>query len=225
MAEAAQHTRVPRTNIMRNERVAGTFEALPRPGSISWGLDLGSRKPVSFNGDGQAEIKWFYLGEISAGPGFSLPGCVRVVIQTKDQAGRAITVAFYTEDRGYDIPGNLMKPGNTIIVMKAVQHSFSDGQIGIRVKECSDVKLDQFLAISDRLLGYVAAGKVAEKTCHKCKRKGTDLNCCSKCRLVWYCNMADRPGWHNRECAIIKAGKMQSLLEMDWDEWSDSDSD
>ena len=140
MADTAQHAQFPNTNSMRNARVARTFEALPRPGSIDWGMDLGCPRPVSFDRNGKAEFRWCYLGEISAGEGCSPPVFVRVVVHAKDQAGRTIPVAFHTERRGHGaIPGNPMKPGSTIVVMQAVQHVFADGLVGIRVEDPSKV--------------------------------------------------------------------------------------
>lgn len=50
------------------------------------------------------------------------------------------------------------------------------------------MKLDKLLEFSDTIPALLAAQKMPEQTCQTCSRKGTDLKCCGRCRLFWYCN-------------------------------------
>ena len=78
---------------------------------------------------------WCFLAEIVGVENF-----IRVKLLVRDRSGSRVPVTFYTDGRGSEFAPQLQQ-GHTIAIMYALQHGFLDMSVGIRLEECSGVKV------------------------------------------------------------------------------------
>jgi hypothetical protein len=124
---------IPPTNTLQDnrERYFPTFGALP--GEHDLDLDYyQTTNGYSF----KPRQHWCFLGEI-----LSMDDFMRIRLWVQDRQGVEVPISFYTDDRGYDLPAESIKKGNTIAVLYAEQHPFLDLSVGIRVEVVCSVKV------------------------------------------------------------------------------------
>ena len=90
---------------------------------------------------------WCFLAEI-----VDVENFVRLRLLVKDKTGRTVPIAFYTNDRGFDL--NLQK-GSTVAILYAEQHGFLDTSVGIRHENPTAMKVNR-LELRRYLLGPVS---------------------------------------------------------------------
>jgi hypothetical protein len=73
---------------------------------------------------------WCIIGEI-----VSSLNVLRLQMEVKDKNGAIFPLFFYTKSRGDEVPYSQRKIGNTVVLMYAKNHTFLDGQVGIRHEE------------------------------------------------------------------------------------------
>jgi hypothetical protein len=80
---------------------------------------------------------WCFLAEIT-----DIISLGRVVLTVRDMRGQEeLRVAFYTDDRGRDIPLSRLERRHTVAIMYANQHDFLDMSHGIRQEEMRTIKV------------------------------------------------------------------------------------
>jgi len=70
---------------------------------------------------------------------------LRPMFKVKDKAGNQFLIALYL-DNGVELPPIWKKhcfPGGVIAIMYANKHFFMDGQLGIRVEELENIKVNK----------------------------------------------------------------------------------
>lgn len=153
---------------------------------------------------GGGPANWCFLAEILDAENFT-----RVRLVVRDKEGAKVVLAFHTEDRGNELKRSLLRPGNTVAVLRARSHQFLDSSVGVRQEKENAVKvwscprllpgisgsltipqiitatLTELLRLSDsvRIYSKDAAGKV----CHGCDEEKKPLLRCAKCAMFWYC--------------------------------------
>lgn len=78
---------------------------------------------------------WCFLAEI-----VGIENFIRVKLLVQDKSGFRVPVTFYTDDRGNEFAPQL-QTGHTVAILYALQHGFLDMSVGIRLEECSGVKV------------------------------------------------------------------------------------
>lgn len=87
---------------------------------------------------------WCFLGEI-----LEVDTTLRADLTVRDRAGQKISVVFFTEDRGMGFH-ELLKPGNTVAVLYAVQHTFPDGMgQGIILRSLDAVRVGDLSSVAN----------------------------------------------------------------------------
>ena len=69
----------------------------------------------------------------------------RLTLIVKDESGDKRTIAFYDDAHDRKPDKKLLKAGYTVAVLRAEQHDFIDGQVGIRHEDPSDLTASQTL--------------------------------------------------------------------------------
>ncbi|TPX08058.1 uncharacterized protein E0L32_010258 [Thyridium curvatum] len=168
---------------------------------------------------GGGPANWCFLAEILDAENFT-----RVRLVVRDKEGAKVVLAFYTEDRGNELKRSLLRPGNTVAVLRARSHQFLDSSVGVRQEKENAVKiitatLTELLRLSDsvRIYSKDAAGKV----CHGCDEEKKPLLRCAKCAMFWYCGRdCQMTGWnekgHKRDCKIIRDNDLRSFFLFNW---------
>ncbi|KAH8099842.1 hypothetical protein BXZ70DRAFT_222042 [Cristinia sonorae] len=185
---------------LKNQNYFPTFNNLPEDDD----LDLRYYDDPHNMGRYGPTKHWCLLGEIVQPIPYFRP-----MLRVRDKVGKEFLLAFYLDsDQG--IPKDMlrhMKPGNTISVMYADAHNFSDGQHGIRLED-SDVErvkvypctLESFLSLGTRV-----DAMLSDKNCSSCGSPAPLQ--CSGC-TIRYCNQeCQRKHWssqHKKECLAVK---------------------
>ena len=78
---------------------------------------------------------WCFLAEI-----VGIENFIRFNLVVRDRSGARVPVLFYTDNRGSEFAPQLQR-GHTIAILYALQHGFLDMSVGIRLEECSVVKV------------------------------------------------------------------------------------
>jgi hypothetical protein len=176
-----------------------TFDELPHDDDI----DL--RFYHSSNGSYYSPRRhWCLLAEI-----LSVETFLRLRLMVRDKDGVEFQIALHTDDRGSEVPSNLLVPGYTVAILYAHQHGFLDFTAGIRQEEkqtlrvCARtykrpsmvVKSNKILQIFGtnletfcRLQRAIEAKQYTDSVCHGCGSTTTAKLRCAKCTSTAYCN-------------------------------------
>lgn len=120
----------------RNDRAFPPFWSLPEENSIS--LDFYT-SPDGFNYF--PERHWCFLAEV-----VSVEDFLRLRLIVRDKSGATVPIAFYTDGRGTEF-ADKVQPGNTVAILYAIQHGFLDFTTGIRLEDCSGIKVEPLLLV------------------------------------------------------------------------------
>ncbi|KAF4592528.1 SET domain protein [Ophiocordyceps camponoti-floridani] len=125
-------------------------------------------------------IHWCFLGEIVQ---HSFHTRLRILV--RDRAGKLVPIAFHTADLGLSLMrAGEVKVGNTVVVLYAEQHAFSESTVGICQTTLHNIKvlpgsLDDLKQLSQRLRMYMEASQ-GTPMCHNCNKKSASLLRCGK---------------------------------------------
>ena len=137
----------------------------------------------------------------------------RLVLRVRDRTGRLVTVGFYTDDRGAQVKGPLLKKGDAVAILYPEKHYFMDGSTGVRAEEDDMVKalllrswrsldladamrqifptsLDGLLRLNDDIQRW---SKNDKPSCQGCGQEKEPFQNCKGCGLCSYCSKVCEP--------------------------------
>ncbi|OAA61881.1 hypothetical protein SPI_04740 [Niveomyces insectorum RCEF 264] len=143
VGSTAPAAHLPPPSLFTSLRMTAVFRAyddLPQDGTASFLWPWLDEPPVNEN------RHWCYLGEVDAINDF-----LRIMAEVRDVHGDTVRLAFHTDDRGFPaVRSKRLRPGHSVLVMYAEQHSFLDGTIGMRLENAAFLKACQTTGWKDK---------------------------------------------------------------------------